>query len=160
MSQPLGRIGPMRRTSSTDVANTTRMPAISRRSIHCSESGFVEGVGFFFESCFKASLATKCTEITNQAVALTLVLESLQVLPGLFGVFAKNDDVVLALIEVEAQARLDLAFAFTKSRTRNVIDMNYHSTAFRMSKLEKSHDSMPQKVVDNKRTGLAAVRSR
>ena len=51
MSQLSGRHRPMRKTSSAEVPSTTRIPAISRRSIHCSESGSLALRRFFlFES--------------------------------------------------------------------------------------------------------------
>ena len=52
--------------------------------------------GFFLRILIQASLLT---------------LKPLQILPGLLGVFAEDHDVVLALIEIKTQARLDVAFA-------------------------------------------------
>src|SRR6185436_14102877 len=67
----------------------------------------------------------------------TLALKFLQLLPGLLGVVAEDHDVVLALVEIQAQARLDFAFALSIHRTGNVIDVDDHSPALRMGKLEE-----------------------
>jgi len=93
-------------------------------------------------------------ETDDAAEQLTLAFEPLQFLPGLLRVLAEDHDVVLAFVEIKTQTRLDVAFALTVDRARDVIDVNEHSAALRMGKLDVFHRFMPQKKrVDNNRNG-------
>jgi hypothetical protein len=100
------------------------MPAIKRKSIHCSASGSRVETVFLGESWFKP---------------LRSFLQLLQCLPRALGFFAEDHDIVLALIEIEAQTRLDFALAGSKMGARYVIDVNKNSAALRVGALNEFH---------------------
>jgi len=66
---------------------------------------------------------------------------ALQGLPRLLGVFAKDYDVVLALIEIETQTRFDVTFTLTIDRAGDVIDVHDHSAALGMGEFDEFHRS-------------------
>src|SRR6185369_1911411 len=90
----------------------------------------------------------------------TLALKFLQLLPGLLGVVAEDHDVILALIEIQTQSRLDFAFAGSIDRTCDVIDVDDHSPALRMGKLEEFHGFIASKKSGQQLKRLAAEGSR
>src|SRR5687768_4009865 len=95
------------------VPSTTRMPAIKRRSIHCSDS--------------------EPLKINSLSEHL------LQFLPGALRLIAEDDHVVLAFIEIETEARLNVAFAWTIVGAGDVIDMDQKSAALGVGELNKLH---------------------
>jgi len=67
--------------------------------------------------------------------------------PRALGFCAEEYDFVLAFIQVESQARFDVAFALTKKRARNVIDMDHEDAAFGVGELNEFHSGASSKEV-------------
>src|ERR1044072_118923 len=104
-----GSVAPSTEMRRADVASTTRMPAISRRAIHCSESESLK---------------------TNSGSSHQL----LELVPGAICFLAEDDDLVLALVEIESEASFNVAaIARAIMSAGDVIDVDQKSPALRVS---------------------------
>lgn len=74
-----------------------------------------------------------------------LGLQLLQHLPGPFGFFSEQHDVVLAHVDIETQTRLDVAFRRSKMGTGDVIDVNHESASLGVGDLDELHVVLPQR---------------
>jgi hypothetical protein len=83
-----------------------------------------------------------------------------QFLPCAIRFFAKQDYVVLALIEVQTEASLKVTFTWPIVRAGDVIDMDKKSAALRVSEVNKFHRVSSSNGVLKNRIQLAAGNSR
>jgi hypothetical protein len=100
------------------------MPAISRRSIHCSDNGSRGRAGFGGNDDTDSGICVK---------------QRLQLLPRALCLIAEKYDLALPFVEIKGQARLYLAFGGTKVRAGNVIDVNKKRPTLRMGELDEFH---------------------